>query len=218
MRDRIEYQKEQRTLMLTGVSHDLRTPLTRLKLSLSMLDSEDDIEATTADVDEMERLIDSFLDFVSTDTTEQRTLVDINDLARNAVDKIDPDGHSVVLGGMPKELPRAELRAHSVERAIANLVGNALRYGNNARVSVKYLDRVLKLIVEDDGPGIPPQERDKAMKPFVRLDPARNQNKGSGAGLGLAIVSDIAGSHGGQLVLGDSQNLGGLKAEIVIPL
>jgi len=218
MRDRIEYQKEQRTLILTGVSHDLRTPLTRLKLSLSMLDSEDDIEATTADVDEMERLIDSFLDFARNDTTEQRTMVDINNLVRNAVGKIDPDGHSVLLAEMPKERVRAELRARSVERALANLVGNALRYGNNARVSVKCSDKALKLIVEDDGPGILPHEREKAIRPFVRLDPARNQNKGGGVGLGLAIVSDIAGSHGGQLVLGDSQNMGGLEATIVIPL
>lgn len=88
--------------------------------------------------------------------------------------KIDPDGHLVVLADMPKERVCAELRAHSMERALANLVGNALRYGNKARVSVKCSDKVLKLIVEDDGPGIPPQERDKAMKPFVRLDPARN--------------------------------------------
>jgi two-component system, OmpR family, osmolarity sensor histidine kinase EnvZ len=230
MRDRIERQKEQRTLMLTGVSHDLRTPLTRLKLSLSMLESADDIEATTADVAEMEGLIDSFLDYARTESTESTesteatepteplALADASDLVRQAVRKIDPDGKLVGFGDMSTAPDRVELRASAIERAVANLVGNAVRYANTAKVSVKYADRTLRLIVEDDGPGISSEDRDRAMKPFVRLDPARNQNKGSGVGLGLAIVSDIAVSHGGRLVLGDSQGLGGLRAEFAIPV
>ena len=108
------------------------------------------------------------------------------------------------------------LRPMAIRRALDNLIGNALRYGNEARLGVTVTDRTVRFVIEDDGPGIPAERRDEALSPFVRLDPARNQDKGSGVGLGLSIVADIARSHGGVLRLGDSTDLGGLKAELVI--
>jgi two-component system osmolarity sensor histidine kinase EnvZ len=103
-----------------------------------------------------------------------------------------------------------------VRRALDNLIGNALRYGGRAVVGLEITDRTLRFTVEDDGPGIPADSREAAMSPFVRLDPARNQDKGTGVGLGLAIIADIARNHGGLLRLGDSETLGGLKAELVL--
>ena len=110
----------------------------------------------------------------------------------------------------------AWLRPMAVARAVENLVGNAVRHGTCARVSLSITDRAVRIAVEDDGPGIPPGQRDEALAPFVRLDGARNPNKGGGIGLGLAIATDIARSHGGVLRLGESEAMGGLKAELVL--
>jgi len=108
------------------------------------------------------------------------------------------------------------MRPHAIRRALDNLVGNALRYGQSAQISLSITDRSIRFTVEDDGPGIPADQRDEATRPFVRLDPSRNQDRGSGVGLGLSIVSDIARTHGGILRLGDSDALGGLKADLVL--
>lgn len=214
MRARIERQIEQRTLMLSGVSHDLRTPLTRMKLGLSMLEDEE-AEPLRQDVDEMQALLDAFLDFSRGVSTSEPEAVDPHVLVTVAVDGWRRQGKDVMLGEMSGE-GEVMLRKAALRRAIENLISNAVRYGSRARVSVALTERFLRIRVEDDGPGIPEADRAEAMRPFTRLDPARNQDLGSGVGLGLAIVTDIARAHGGMLRLGKSEDLGGLQADIVI--
>ncbi len=217
MRARIDRQIEQRTLMLSGVSHDLRTPLTRLRLGLSMIedDSRADLERDVAD---MEQLVDAFLSFARADALEDAPEpVKPDELAHHLVDNAERAGHSVDLDVI-EELDPLMMRRAAVERALENLLGNATRYGSHARLSVSKGRGDIRFVVEDDGPGIPPDAREEALKPFARLDKARNQDKGSGVGLGLAIANDIARSHGGHLRLGDSAEMGGLKVEFVLPL
>lgn len=214
MRARIERQIEQRTLMLSGVSHDLRTPLTRMKLGLAMID---DAEAAPLlqDVDEMQALLDAFLDFSRGASTGEAEPVDPFALVDRIVADWRRQDKDVMLGESlgGGEIP---LRKQAIRRAVENLISNAVRYGTRARVSVVLSERALRIRVEDDGPGIPAEQRGDAIRPFTRLDPARNQNLGSGVGLGLAIVADIARAHGGTLRLGESGDLGGLQADIVI--
>ena len=214
MRARIERQIEQRTLMLSGVSHDLRTPLTRLKLGLSMLDDEDR-EAMEQDVTDMERLIDEFLDFARGASEGEAKPVDPVALVSLIVDDMRRAERNVTLFLAEGEGTVA-LRKAGIRRAVENLINNAVRYGTRAEVSVLLTDKSLRIRVEDDGPGIPKERREEAVKPFVRLDTARNQNLGTGVGLGLSIATDIARAHGGMLRLGESERLGGLRAELVI--
>lgn len=217
MRARIERHIEQRTMMLSGVSHDLRTPLTRLRLGLSLLDDEDR-EPLERDVEEMQGLIDAFLDFARGDAeTAASEVTDPFDLVRRIVEDAQRSGQKVELGDMVGT-GKAMLRPRALRRAVENLVANARRYASSSRVSVQLTERSLRIRVEDDGPGIPVDSREDALRPFVRLDPARNQDKGSGVGLGLAIAADIARAHGGVLRLGESEALGGLRADIVIAL
>ncbi|MGR3759163.1 ATP-binding protein [Roseobacteraceae bacterium NS-SX3] len=216
MRARIERQIEQRTLMLSGVSHDMRTPLTRLRLELSMLD-EDEAAPMLRDVDEMQALLDAFLDFSRGASGVEPEPVDPHQLVAGIVDDWQRQGRDVVLG----ELNGAEegavmLRVQQMRRAVENLISNAVRYGSRARVSVSVTPKFMRIRVEDDGPGIPAAQRSEALRPFTRLDPSRNQDRGAGVGLGLAIVADIARAHGGALRLGESSDLGGLQADIVI--
>lgn len=214
MRNRIERHIEQRTTMLSGVSHDLRTPLTRLKLGLSMID-DDEAENLLSDVEEMERLIDGFLTFAKGAQESAPELVDPHALVARIVDDAQRSGQDVTL--LPGEGEgTVTLRPVALRRAVENLIGNAIRYAGRAEVSVRLLPGSLRIAVEDDGPGIPPDQRAEAIKLFTRLDPARNQNNGSGVGLGLAIAMDVARAHGGRLRLEDSPRLGGLLAEIVI--
>ncbi|NRB35312.1 MAG: two-component sensor histidine kinase [Rhodobacteraceae bacterium] len=216
MRARIERHIEQRTLMLSGVSHDLRTPLTRLKLGLSMIDP-DEAEPLLRDVDEMQHLLDAFLDF-SRDMGESKPQkVEPRTLVAQIVEDAQRAGKSVTLVDKRIEGP-VMIRVVPIRRAVENLINNAVRYGSVVRVSVRRTEKFLRIRVEDDGPGIPPEQRAEAVKPFARLDPARNQNKGSGVGLGLAIVADVARAHGGTLRLGTSKDLGGLQADILIAL
>ncbi len=218
MRARIERHIEQRTLMLSGVSHDLRTPLTRLKLGLEMLDACADRDALIGDVIDMERLLDEFLDFARVNAQDgDGILVNPHDMLVDLVEKSNRAGQVVRLGEMAA-CGQVRLRLIPVIRALENLLGNAARYGSRARVGFATRDGHMVFVVEDDGPGIAPQNRAEAVRPFTRLDKARNQDKGSGVGLGLAIAADIARAHGGQLILGDSQDLGGLRAELVLPL
>lgn len=214
MRSRIERQIEQRTLMLSGVSHDLRTPLTRLRLGLSMLPEDDETRALLADVAHMQRMVDEFLAFARGDAMEEPVPTDPASLARQVVENAVRAGQSVQYEGPPTAEP-IPMRPQAVARALENLVANAVRYGTKAVVSLRIGDRALRLAVEDDGPGIPRDQRDEAMAPFTRLDQARDPNRGGGVGLGLSIAADIARSHGGQLRLLDGDRMGGLKAELV---
>lgn len=215
MRARIERQIEQRTMMLSGVSHDLRTPLTRLKLGLSMLDDQD-AAPLLKDVDEMQLLLDSFLEFSrGVALAGSPEPVDPAELVRQIVEDAQRAGKPVELAEISGG-GQVSLRPLAVRRAVENLLSNAVRYGSRAEVSVVLSEKSLRIRVEDDGPGIPADLRNEAMKPFSRLDPARNQNQGSGVGLGLAIVSDIARAHGGVLRLDQSDSLGGLRADFVV--
>src|SRR6056297_2676247 len=215
MRARIERQIEQRTLMLSGVSHDLRTPLTRLKLGVSMLDDADRIPLLH-DVEDMQRLLDGFLDFARDAQEGEPVPVAVMEFAAQVVEDMRRAGGEVrlVAGEGDAEVM---LRVESMRRALQNLIGNALRYGTQAEVSVALTESALRIRVEDDGPGIPPERHDEALRPFTRLDPARNQDRGSGIGLGLSIVMDVARAHGGTLRLGQSARLGGLMVDLVIP-
>ncbi|MEM8653736.1 MAG: ATP-binding protein [Pseudomonadota bacterium] len=214
MRNRIERQIETRTLMLSGVSHDLRTPLTRMRLALSMADDETR-DALEADVDDMQGMIDAFLDFAKTDGEGAPSAVDPIALARTLVEDAQRGGQPVQLHDVMGD-GTVMLRPVAMRRAVQNLIGNAVRYGGRAEVSVALTEKSLRFRVEDDGPGIPEDQRADALRPFNRLDAARNQDKGGGVGLGLAIATDIARSHGGVLRLGESDRLGGLRADIVI--
>jgi len=219
MRARIERHIEQRTLLLSGVSHDLRTPLTRLKLALSMSPESDESAALLRDVEDMEHILDAFLDFARAEALAEPKPTDPVALARGVVEASRAGAGAVsfvvdIGAGAAQIVP---LRATAIKRALENLLSNARRYGTHARVSVALSDARLKFCVEDDGPGIAPERRDEALRPFTRLDAARNQNLGSGVGLGMSIAADIARRHGGTLTLGRSADLGGLKAEIVVP-
>ncbi|MEN8840070.1 MAG: ATP-binding protein [Octadecabacter sp.] len=214
MRNRIERQTQTRTMMLSGVSHDLRTPLTRLRLGLGMMD-EEEVAPLVRDVDDMQGLLDAFLDFARGDAEGEAEMVDPIALAAAILADGERMGQAVTAGVMDGDGDVA-LRPLAIRRALENLIGNALRYGGNARLSVSMTPKALVFCVEDDGPGIPADQRDDAVRPFTRLDPARNQDRGTGVGLGLAIVEDIARAHGGVLRLGESADMGGLKAEIVM--
>lgn len=215
MRNKIERQTQSRTMMLSGVSHDLRTPLTRLRLGLSLLDGED-TDAIMRDVDDMQELLDGFLDFARNDALDGLEPCMPREILDAAVSDAARGGQSVTLGPVTGPDQDVTMRPMAVRRALDNLIGNALRYGTKAEVCLDVTDRTVRFTVEDDGPGIPATSREAAMSPFVRLDPSRNQDKGTGVGLGLSIVADIARNHGGLLRLGDSARLGGLKAELVL--
>lgn len=217
MRARIERQIEQRTLMLSGVSHDLRTPLTRMRLELSMLDDADR-EPLEKDLDDMQQMLDAFLNFVRGAGEGEPEDIDPRQFVEDAVEEAKRAGRDVTLGEPQGEgTGTVKLNALAMRRALDNLISNAVRYGARAEVSVMLSDKSLRIRVDDDGPGIPEDRRAEATRPFTRLDASRNQDKGGGVGLGLAIATDIARAHGGILRLGEADPpLGGLRADIVI--
>ncbi len=211
MRARIERQIEQRTLMLSGVSHDLRTPLTRMRLALSLLPEDPEVAALQADVMQMERMVDEFLAFVRGDAMEGSEPTDAVALVRGVADRAGAH-----FAGVEGQAEPVMMRPQAIVRAVENLVSNAQRFGSRVELRLVFQDRSLRIVVEDDGPGIPAGRRDEALRPFTRLDASRDPNRGAGVGLGLSIASDIALSHGGALRLSESESLGGLKVELVI--
>ncbi len=219
MRTRIIRQIEQRTMMLSGVSHDLRTPLTRMKLSLGLMEQSDEVEHLKRDVDEMEKMLTEFLEFAKGDSEEKTEPVSIKALSKRILRNFKRAGHNIELAfkGEPPSGEALKCREQAVQRAIENLLGNAVRYAKSARLTTNIEARNVEFIVEDDGPGIHKDQREAALEPFTRLDVARNQNKSVGSGLGLAIAADVARSHGGELQLLRSDTLGGLKAVLTLP-
>jgi two-component system osmolarity sensor histidine kinase EnvZ len=216
MRARIERHIEQRTLLLSGVSHDLRTPLTRLRLGLAMLDDEE-AEPLLRDVADMQGMLDEFLDFAKGAAEGEPLPVDPFEMVEDIVAGACRAGRDVTLLVREGEgQGTVLLREGAMRRAVDNLISNGVRYGARVEVSVMMSEKTLRIRVEDDGPGIPDGQREQAVRPFTRLDPSRNQDKGGGVGLGLAIAVDIARSHGGVLRLGASERMGGLRADIVI--
>jgi two-component system osmolarity sensor histidine kinase EnvZ len=215
MRARIERQIEQRTLLLSGVSHDLRTPLTRLRLALSMAADEEEAALMLADVRQMERLVDEFLAFARGDAMEETAETDPATLARALVSRLAAEGLPVAEGRIDGRA-RVRMRAEAVGRALENLARNAARFGSRVQIGCSIEPAQVRFTVEDDGPGIPRDRRDEALRPFTRLDTARDPNHGGGVGLGLSIAADVARSHGGRLVLGESAALGGLRADLML--
>lgn len=223
MRNRLERQNEQRKVMLSGISHDLRTPLTRLRLGLSMMSAgeppdKQDIAAMDTDIAEMSRMVDAFLDYARDDARETPTeKINPSDFLQSIVTDAQRAGQDVTLVGAQGDPAMIICRPDMLRRALDNLIGNAVRYGKRAEIDMAVGPRSLRIGIEDDGPGIPDDAIDTAMRPFTQLDSSRNRNHGQGAGLGLAIAADVARGHGGQLRLGRGLRLGGLRAEIVIP-
>ncbi|MEL0085944.1 MAG: ATP-binding protein [Paracoccaceae bacterium] len=216
MRNRIERHIEQRTMILSGVSHDLRTPLTRLKLGISLLDS-DDKEPLERDLEEMRLMLDEFLTFAKAQDNEQSNfeLLTVSSILDSLKDDYQRSNAKLQVAN---NITTGSyfMRPSLIRRALDNIIGNALRYGTLANLKVTIDNEYINFIVEDDGPGIPAEMRPEALKPFSRLDPARNQDKGMGVGLGLPIASDIAQAHGGSLRLLKSDKYGGLRAEFKI--
>jgi two-component system osmolarity sensor histidine kinase EnvZ len=216
MRARIERQIEQRTLMLSGISHDLRTPLTRMRLALSMMDEAPERTLLEQDIAEMEALIAEFLAFSRDDTKDTLEDVALDTFLSGVVAAAARAGRRVDFDVEPVAGRTVRLRPAAVARALDNLIGNAARYGSRCRLSAAVGPSEVRLVIEDDGPGIPPDRQAEAVQPFATLDPARTRGRGAGSGLGLAIARDIARRHGGGLILGASGDLGGLRAELVL--
>jgi two-component system osmolarity sensor histidine kinase EnvZ len=214
MKSRIERAIEQRTAMLAGVSHDLRTILTRFKLELALLGDSREIEAMKDDVDEMGRMLEAYLAFARGDSGEQSAPTDMAAFLDVLKADAERNGHAshVVFHGHPI----VTVRPAAFKRCLANLVSNAARFAQSISITGFRDHRWLTVTVDDDGPGIPPSMREEVFKPFLRLDDARNQDEG-GTGLGLAIARDIARSHGGDITLTDSP-LGGLRATVRVPV
>lgn len=213
MRERIERQIEQRTAMLTGVSHDLRTILTRFKLQLALSGSKPDVQALDQDVNDMQSMLEGYLAFARGEALEDPGRFDLTayfDKLRDEA-KLRNRTLKATLAGIPD----IHVRPNAFSRLLSNVIGNAFRYARNVRVTATHTRGSLRIMVDDDGPGIPADKREEVFKPFVRLDQARNLDS-SGTGLGLSIARDIARSHGGDITLDDSP-MGGLRAIIRIP-
>jgi two-component system, OmpR family, osmolarity sensor histidine kinase EnvZ len=216
MRERIERHISQRTEMLAGVSHDLKTPLTRLKLALAMLPDDADIRPMRADIAEMQHMLDEYLAFARGEGGEESQTIDLSELVRDtataAAKARQRDG---VIINAPHHVMVSVKRA-GLRRVIANLIDNALKHAAHVIVTLTQDERLVEIAIEDDGPGIPEARREEAFRPFHRLDQGRNLQTG-GSGLGLAIARDIARAHGGDIVLGQSA-AGGLKATVRLPV
>jgi two-component system osmolarity sensor histidine kinase EnvZ len=214
MKRRIERANEQRTAMLSGVSHDLKTILTRFRLSLAMFEASAEMQDLENDVEEMQAMLEGYLAFARGDSGEAPTLTDlaamIEDMRREA------ERHGVRVFFVGKGDLNVTVRPMAIKRCLGNLVGNAQRYGDRVEIYAAREGRFVMVHVDDDGPGVPAEARDEVFRPFVRLDEARNQDE-SGSGLGLSIARDIARSHGGEVWLGDSP-LGGLRASLRLPV
>ena len=214
MKERIQRQISERTQMLAGISHDLRTPLTRMKLQISMMKEEYDKKDLLVDVDEMEKMLNGYLAFVRGEATEEYSDVNINLLLDDMVDKFRLANAKINYTYQHSDVVIVA-REQSLRRAVGNIISNAAKYGKNIAISLNYFDKNIEIIVEDDGPGIPKDKRDDVFKAFYRLEKSRNKETG-GVGLGLSITKDVITSHGGTIKLDDS-SLGGLKVVINIP-
>lgn len=217
MQRRIKRQIEQRALMLAGVSHDLRTPITRLKLQLEMMDDNPDALAMKSDLQEMERMIEGYLDFVRGEGDEQSVVVGVESMLLQLIQRIQKEFNSLDITLNIENGLSIRARALSLQRAITNVVRNAAKYAERVEVHA-YLgeNNRLFIAVDDNGPGMSPDEYDQVFRPFYRVDSSRNLDTG-GVGLGLSIAMDVVHSHGGHIWLEQSP-LGGLRVMIRLPL
>lgn len=219
MKERIQRQIEQRTTLLASVSHDLRTPLTRLKLELAMAEQDTGTERMKQDVSEMAYMIDEYLAFARGEMAEGIEAVSVTAMMQTVDANIERTGHKLNVDYLPEDIT-VRIRPMSIERALSNLIMNGFHYGKTVKLGARVDGnddgaRMLRLMIDDDGPGIAANKREEAFKPFSRLDESRNQNI-KGVGLGLAIARDIVRGHGGDLTLDDSPS-GGLRAIISLP-
>ena len=219
MHDRIKRQIMQRTAMLAGVSHDLRTPLTRLKLQVAMLGNTPDSEAMKQDIGDMERMLNAYLDFVRGEGGEASLRIDLKEMLNRVVQATRRTGCTVELEADEGDL-LISLRAMAFERCLNNIVGNARKYARSIWIKAERraqdMQDVIVITVDDNGPGIPEEQLQEVFKPFVRLEKSRNAATG-GVGLGLSIAQDIVHSHGGEIVLSKSPH-GGLRVTLSMPV
>jgi two-component system osmolarity sensor histidine kinase EnvZ len=211
---RLRRSIQQRTEMLAGVSHDLRTPLTRMKLSLALLPESPETKELGDDVADMERMIEGYLAFARGEGDEDPVPVDLAEILEDVAAGARRDNANVEVGWRGDM--DVELRALAIKRCLTNLVSNALRYGTKARLQAIRGRTSVEITIDDDGPGIPPDRYEDVFRPFFRLDESRNVDTG-GVGLGLTIARDVARSHGGDVALAPSP-LGGLRVIVRIPI
>jgi two-component system osmolarity sensor histidine kinase EnvZ len=214
MRERIQRQIRQRTDMLSGVSHDLRTPLTRMKLQLAMLGSSPEIDELKADVSEMEKMIEGYLTFARGEGDEEAIETNLSGVIEDVVAQWKRNGAAIdvhVEGRLD-----AWCRPNAIKRCLDNLITNANRYGSHIWLRAGKRDEFTEITIDDDGPGIAEESREEVFRPFFRLDQSRNPETG-GTGLGLAIARDIARAHGGDIIMETSPN-GGLRTLVRLPL
>jgi two-component system osmolarity sensor histidine kinase EnvZ len=216
MKRRIERAFEQRTAMLNGVSHDLRTILTRFKLSLALMDETDETLDLQKDVDEMQRMLEAYLAFARGDAGESASMIDMQDFLQGLQQDCERQGRQMQVSLQGE--PHVAVRPDAFKRCLSNLIGNAQKHADKISIEASRDQRFLTIHVDDDGPGIPAEAREDVFRPFFRLDASRNQDEGvTGTGLGLAIARDIARSHGGDITLGESV-AGGLRATLRVPV
>ena len=212
MAKRINRHLNQRAEMLSGISHDLRTPLTRLKLQLAMLKQKDISDNMSKDIDEMEKMLNDYLQFAKTQTQEITSKIDLNDLIKSLKNKFNS---SKLYISQNDEVIELNGRPTALKRSFENIIQNGLTYGDKVNVKIQKGNKRTLITFEDDGPGIPEDQYKNVFKPFFRLDKSRSLNQ-SGVGLGLAIVEDIINSHGGNIQLGKSK-YNGLLVKISLP-
>jgi len=213
MAKRINRHLNQRAEMLSGISHDLRTPLTRLKLQLAMLKQKDITESMSKDIDEMEKMLNDYLQFAKTQVQEPSTIINLNDLLLSIRNKFNNNKFTF---NESSDLIELKGRLTALQRSFENIIQNGLTYGKKVNVEIQKGNRLATILFEDDGPGIPEDQYKNVFKPFFRLDKSRSLNQ-SGVGLGLAIVEDVINSHGGNIQLGKSKK-NGLLVKISLPL
>ena len=212
MRKRILRHLNQRSEMLSGISHDLRTPLTRIKLQLAFIKDKEITNKLSRDVDEMEKMLNEYLQFSRSNFTEKSEKFNLSELIMSIVKKYE---NKNILVDQKTEVFFSG-RKNLIQRSLNNLLDNAINFSKNIKVTQQKIKRSILILVEDDGPGIPSSEYENVFKPFYKVDKSRNQTKSS-VGLGLSIASDIVRSHGGNIELGKSE-MGGLKIKIVLPV
>ena len=212
MRKRIMRHLNQRSEMLSGISHDLRTPLTRLKLQLAFMKDEALSKKMSLDIDEMEKMLNEYLQFTSSTYQEKNETFDISELIKNIISKYANINISTEI------TPRIYMdgRKNLIQRSINNLIDNALKHGKKINLNLSKNKNNILIIVDDDGPGIPEHERDNVFKPFYKIDKSRGESKSS-VGLGLSITSDAIKSHGGNIIL-EKSPLNGLRVKIILPV
>ncbi|MBM3566294.1 MAG: HAMP domain-containing protein [Alphaproteobacteria bacterium] len=214
MRERIQRQISQRTAMLSGVSHDLRTPLARMKLQLEMMGPIEGAADLKADVAEMERMLEEYLSFARGEGTEAPVPVDLGLLLDEIAATARREGRDVAVRTEGDLV--VPIRAQAIRRAISNVMVNALRHGKKIEAAARRLGEWIEITIDDDGPGVPPESREDVFRPFFRLEASRNPATG-GVGLGLAIVRDIMRGHGGEAMI-EGSPLGGARARLRLPV